>query len=312
MADNREGLQVQKLKKIDIHVHAVPERFIERMGAEGGGYATPAELRTIYDRFNIEGGVLLPEGPHAECSYDTLSQREACRMVEAHPETFVGWFCNINPLMGDNAVDTDLSFFLLQLKAKGAKGIGELTLNRPFDDPYVLNLFHHAERCGMPVTFHIGAPGGHDYGLIDEIGLPRLEKVLKMFPGLRFLGHSQKFWAEIGGGLTQEERAGYPTGKVQPGGRVVELMRSYPNLCGDLSAGSGCNAMMRDPEFAAGFMEEFQDRLYFGTDICDPRNIDNPMMRLSGFLDELAESGAISYAAYEKISRKNALELLNV
>ena len=298
---------MQKLKKIDIHVHAVPERFLLQ---QDGGYATPQELRHIYDRFGIEAGVLLPEGAYAECSYDTVSQREACEMVRRFPQTFAGWFCNINPLMGLNATDTDLSFYLNQLIKKGAKGIGEITFNRPFDDPYVCNLFYHAEQCGLPVTFHIGAPGGYDYGLIDEIGLPRPEKVLERFPRLKFLGHSQKFWAEIGGGLTEEERNGYPQGKVQPGGRVVELMRRYPNLCGDLSAGSGCNALMRDPEFAAAFLEEFQDRLFFGTDICNPKNIDDPMMRLSGFLDELAESGKISFTAYEKVSRGNALALL--
>lgn len=298
---------MQKLKKIDIHVHSVPERFVVK---EDGGYATPAELRKMYDFCGVEAGILLPPGAHSECSYDTISQREACAMVRDNPDTFAGWFCNINPKMGDNAVDTDLSYYMEQMKKKGAKGIGELTLNLPFDDPFVLNLFHHAEKSGMPVTFHIGAPGGHDYGLIDEIGLPRLEKVLAMFPRLKFLGHSQKFWAEISGGLTEEERAGYPKGKVLPGGRVTELMRRYPNLCGDLSAGSGCNALMRDSDHAAEFLEEFQDRLFFGTDICNPKNIDNPMLKLSGFLDELAESGKISYAAYEKVSRGNALALL--
>jgi len=298
---------MQKLKKIDIHVHSMPERFLLN---PDGGYATPEEIRKIYDQFGIEAGVLLPEGAHPEYSYDTVSQREACAMVRQHPETFVGWFCNINPLMGQNAVDTDLSYYLEQFKAKGAKGIGEVTMNRPFDDPFVMNLFTHADNSRLPLTFHIGAPGGHDYGLIDEIGLPRLEKVLQQFPRLQFLGHSQKFWAEIGGGLTEQERDGYPEGRVLPGGRVPELMRRYPNLCGDLSAGSGCNALMRDPEFAAEFLEEFQDRLYFGTDICNPTNIDDPMMRLSGFLDQLAEEGKISYAAYEKVSRKNALSLL--
>ena len=87
-------------------------------------------------------------------------------------------------------------------------------------------------------------------------------------------------------------------------------MRRYPNLCGDLSADSGANAVMRDPDFGYAFLEEFQDRLFFGTDICDPRNITNPMLKLSAFLDDAMLSGKISYAAYEKISRGNALNLL--
>ena len=48
----------------------------------------------------------------------------------------------------------------------------------------------------------------------------------------------------------------------------------------------------------------------------DPENInpDNPayeMLNLSAFLDEICEQGHISYTAYEKICRKNALKLLD-
>ncbi len=298
---------MKPLKKIDIHVHSTPEAVITK--PDGGIYATPPELRKIYDTCDVEKGVLLPAA-HPECSIDLISIREARSLVRDFPETLGWWFCNLSPFMYQNSPDTDLSFFINQLKAKGAKGIGELTLNRYFDDPYIKNLFYHAEKCQMPVTIHIGAPGGGDYGLIDELGLPRLEKTLQSFPDLIILGHSQKFWAEISGDLSEEERFGYPTGKVAPGGRLVELMRKYPNLCGDLSAGSGYNALARDPEFAYSFIEEFQDRLFFGTDICDPRNITSPMLKLSSFLDEAMESGKISYSAYEKVSRGNALRLL--
>ncbi len=299
---------MKRLKKIDIHVHAIPESFVKR--PDGSDFATPQQLREMYDAANIEKGLLLPTAVHPDSVQDTISLREARAMVHDYPETLGWWFCNLSPNMYQNSVDTDLSYFINQLKEKGAKGIGELTLNRYFDDPYIENLFYHAEKCQMPVTIHIGDPGGGDYGLIDEMGLPRLEKTLQKFPNLIILGHSQKFWAEISGDLTKEERAGYPTGKVVPGGRIVELMRKYPNLCGDLSAGSGYNAVSRDPEFGYQFMEEFQDRLFFGTDICDPRNITSPMLKLSSFLDEAVESGKISYSAYEKISRGNALRLL--
>jgi len=89
-------------------------------------------------------------------------------------------------------------------------------------------------------------------------------------------------------------------------------MRKYPNLYGDMSAGSGANAFMRDPEHAYKFIEEFQDRLLFGTDICDPRQIDDPMLKLAEFLDEAMEQDKISYEAYYKVSRGNALKLLGV
>lgn len=71
------------------------------------------------------------------------------------------------------------------------------------------------------------------------------------------LGHSQVFWSEIGADVTMQNRSGYPAGRVTPG-RLVELMRDYPNLYGDLSAGSGFNAISRDLEFGCAFLEQFQ------------------------------------------------------
>jgi hypothetical protein len=41
-------------------------------------------------------------------------------------------------------------------------------------------------------------------------------------------------------------------------------------------------------------MEEFQDRLYYGTDICDPHDINDPMLKLSSWLDNAMEAGKIS------------------
>lgn len=297
------------MKKIDIHVHSrlqkVP-KYIERPKI-GGSYATPQELRTIYDMINVEKGVLLPsvmpEGTHS-----TTTNEDAYIMANEFSDTLY-WFCNIDPRVGNNSPDTDLSYYILYYKELGAKGVGEITANLYFDDPLVMNLFHHCEKCEMPVTFHIGNLGG-DYGLVDELGLPRLEKALQTFPNLIFLGHSQKFWAEISGDCTEENRVGYPTGKVTSGGRIVELMRKYPNLHGDMSAGSGYNAITRDPEFGYAFIEEFQDRLYYGTDICDPNDITHPMLKLSSWLDEAMEQGHISKTAYEKVCRENALRIL--
>ncbi len=292
------------VKKIDMHVHPSPEQAVPR--PDGGRFATPEELRGMYDRIGVEKGVILPI-VSPDCSFHIITNDEAYRMARQYPESLY-WFCNLDPRFGNNSPKTDFTYFLRRYKSLGAKGVGELTCNLPFDDPLVLNLFHHCEACGMPVIFHIGDPGG-DYGLVDELGLPRLEKVLGLFPKLRFLGHTQNFWAEISADATVESRRGYPTGPVTPG-RVVELMRRYPNLCGEMSAGSGYNAVSRDPAFGYAFIEEFQDRLYYGTDICDPRNIDNPMLKLAAFLDEGVEKGYISQAAYEKVSRGNALALL--
>ena len=207
------------------------------------------------------------------------------------------------------STETNFTPYLQVCKENGAKGVGEVCTNIYFDDPLMLNLMRHCEACDLPFTFHIGNMG-YDYGIVDEFGLPRLEKALNECPKLKFFGHSQKFWAEISGDLTREQRDGYPSGKVVPGGRLVTLFRTYPNLCGDLSAGSGFNAVSRDPAFGYAFMEEFQDRLYFGTDICSPTNYGHPMLKLAEFLDEGVMSGNLSEEAYYKISRGNALKIL--
>ncbi|MCL2517763.1 MAG: amidohydrolase family protein [Oscillospiraceae bacterium] len=289
------------VKKIDMHVHTSLKKSIPRAG--GGNFTTADELLKMYDHLGIEKGVQLPDiGP--ECAYAIQTNEEAMDLTAAYPDKFY-WFCNIDPRWGGNSPNTDLSYFIDYFKERGAKGVGEICVNLYFDDPLVDNLFRHCEMRGMPVIFHIGRMG-NDYGLVDDAGLKRLERSLQKFPNLKFLGHSQKFWAEISGNCTEENRGGYPIGPVTPGGRVVELMRNYPNLYGDLSAGSGENAIMRDFEFGWKFLEEFQDRLFFGTDICDPGN----KLVLSFHLDDAVESGHISQECYNKICRKNALALL--
>ncbi|HOJ10455.1 MAG TPA: amidohydrolase family protein [Clostridiales bacterium] len=287
--------------KIDIHVHTRMQKGVERLG--GGDYASPEELREMYKKLGIGKAVILP-GINPECMNRIQSNEEAYILTVEYPELFY-WFCNIDPRMGNNSPGSDLSHHINYYKKLGAKGIGEICSNLYFDDPLVENLFFHSENCNMPVLFHIGPQIGGCYGLVDEVGLPRLEKELKKFPNLHFIGHSQPFWAEISSDVNQNNRNSYPDGKVTPG-RVVELMRNYPNLYGDLSAGSGYNAVSRDPEFGYTFIEEFQDKLYFGTDICDPRND----MKLSFWLDEALEKDKISKTAYEKVCFKNALKLL--
>jgi len=192
-------------------------------------------------------------------------------------------------------------------KKAGFKGVGEYMANLPFDDPYNMNVFRQVGEIGLPLLFHIGPSRGGCYGCYDDLGLPRLETVLKECPDLTLIGHSQPFWAEISSDVTEETRGGYPEGPVTPG-RVVELMREYPNLYGDLSAGSGHNAITRDPEFGYQFMDEFQDRLFFGTDICAV----GQKLPIVETFRKLAEEEPISKEALEKISWKNANRVLRL
>mgnify|MGYP000346850352 CR=1 FL=1 len=70
-------------------------------------------------------------------------------------------------------------------------------------------------------------------------------------------------------------------GPVREGGRLVCLMRNYKNLYADLSANSGGCAIMRDEKFGLQFLEEFQDRLMFGTDMVNT-DMDISIGRMAG------------------------------
>jgi len=207
----------------------------------------------------------------------------------------------------ENAPDAPLDEMLFYYKERGCKGVGEVCANMPFDHPMMENLFRCCEKTGMVLTFHLSPTIGGNYGIYDEPGLPLLEKALGKFPDLIFLGHSQPFWAEIGV-VDPKERNGYPAGPIEKPGRVVELMRRYPNLHGDLSARSGFNAVSRDPVFGCEFMDEFQEKLYFGTDICAP----GTETWLVDFLLTMRREKKISEDVFEKIAKSNAQKLLGL
>jgi predicted TIM-barrel fold metal-dependent hydrolase len=154
----------------------------------------------------------------------------------------------------------------------------------------------------------VAAQIGGIYGLYDDPGLPQLERSLATFPKLKFLAHSQAFWAEMAPLETPAGRYGYPTGPIEVEGVVPKLFRRYPNLLGDLSANSGCNALARDEEYAVGFLTEFQDRLFFGTDIT---GVDSPAP-LVDLLLRLRDEGRISKTVFNKVARENARDLLGL
>lgn len=158
------------------------------------------------------------------------------------------------------------------------------------------------------MTLGGSAGGGNQYGLYDDLGFPLLERALRKFPNLIFLGHSQAFWTKIASLETVGSRAYYPDDLVKAEGAVVKLMRKYPNLHGDLSAPSGYNAITRDPKFGCEFLEEFQDKLYFGTDICSP----DTTAPLVNFFIEMKEQKNILETCFQKISHDNACRLLNL
>ena len=301
----RKECDTVTIPKIDVHVHTTMYTDIDMPRFGGDHFASPEEIRKKYTEWGIEKGIILPEVAN-ECAFSVQSNEDAYTIAHTYSDLF-WWFCNLSPRMGNNDDKTDFSKFIEHYKRMGALGVGELTMNMYFDDPMTENLLYHCGECDMPVIIHIAPHMYGCYGIIDDIGLPRLEKILKKYPKLRIIGHSQPFWAEISSDVTPENRNSYPCGKVTQG-RLANLLREYDNLFCDMSAGSGYNAMARDPDHAYRFMEEFQDKMMFGTDICAPHN----EMKLSHWLDDAVNNGCISQTVYRKICRENAIRILKI
>jgi len=115
------------------------------------------------------------------------------------------------------------------------------------------------------------------------------------------------FWSEIGKGVRITNRNWLQSGPFSPG-RVVKLMRKYENLHGDLSGLSGYIAISRDKESGYKFLEEFSDRLHFGTDITMPFQ----RLPLRRYIEQLLYEGLISTTTYTKVMYGNTKELLGV
>lgn len=277
--------------KIDLHLHLT----LNQLPKQENMFISSAEnMLPHLEELGIEKGVLMSGGEHAP----VCGNEELKAICEKFPGKYA-WMCNLD----ERDIDTVYER-LAGYKADGAVGIGELAINKRIDDPFLDAVFAAAEKLGLPVTFHMSPEEGYSYGIVDEPRLPLLEKLLQKYPELTVLGHSQTFWIEMSGDApdTKEERNSWGKGAVAEGGRVPELFEKYPNLCGDLSANSAGQAIMRDPEFGLKFLEKYADRLFFATDMV---NVDM-VFPLGAWLDEQVAAGKLSREAYEKICWRNA------
>jgi predicted TIM-barrel fold metal-dependent hydrolase len=186
----------------------------------------------------------------------------------------------------------------------GARVYGELKLRMMVDNWDAVRLFRACGELKLPVVVHL------DYEFSTGRKYPRpnwwygggfeaFERAVRACPETTFLGHAPGFWAHISGD-GQHDKAPYPTGKVVPGGRLPQLLRECPNLCCDISAGSGHTALSRDPDFTRDFLIEFQDRVLYGRDYFDNRH------------QELLDSLGLPDGVLAKIYAGNADRMLRV
>lgn len=276
--------------RIDIHTH-IGYPFLREESLD------TSRLLKWMDANNIEKAVVLalvsPEG-----FYYQISNEHVLESTKPHRNRLIP-FVDIDPRQSYVDTRETIKARLEQYIEQGARGLGEHKCGVPIDDPRNLEVFAAAGDLGLPILFHIDSERN-----TDKPGLPGLEKALQAAPGAKFIGHAQGWWASVSGDCSQKDLGIYPKGRVTPGGAVDRLFDNYPNLYGDLSAGSGNNAITRDMEWGREFLIRRADRLLFGTDYLGVgQNVPQ--------LDSL-EKFSLPDDVVKKISRGNAEKLLGL
>jgi predicted TIM-barrel fold metal-dependent hydrolase len=241
---------------------------------------------------------LNPLNLRADGTHAGITLRDLLLARDRYPDRFVVGYCP-HPALGHAP-----SLLESAVRIHGVQICGEWKFRIPFDDPRCLELYRKAGELKLPVVLHLDVPylvnaqGKMTYQTSWYGGtVANLERALKACPKTTFIGHAPGFWREISGDADQDP-AGYPKGKVKPGGRLYPLFDENPNLWADLSAGSARYALERDPKHAVKFLKRYQDRLMFARDYYG--------QELHQFLQTLNLSEEI----IEKIYHRNAEKLV--
>lgn len=230
-----------------------------------------------------------------------LPLSDVVRAVRRYPDRFIAGYCP-HPL-GPHAIE----HLEAAIRMHQVRVCGEWKACVLLDDPRCLNLFRFCGRQHLPVVFHIDVPYRPDAqtgrptfckewygGTMDNV-----ERAVAACPETVFVGHGPGFWRYISGDA-EAAPEGYPSGKVAPGGALIRVLDACPNLCADLSAGSGRNALQRDLEHAREFLLKYHRRLLFGRDDYD------------GMLHQFLQSLELPQEAAENIYHANAERLLRM
>lgn len=252
---------------IDIHQHTNYGGLRDAANHQIGPARTHAQLRAHQLGMGVTTTILLPAGRElirpstlngkANGLDGTVSTNEDClALVKAFPHEFV---------FGANEVSdiADAPAVIEKYLKLGAVLIGEQKFNVECDSAEMQKLYQLADAYKVPILMH------WQVGSYNQ-GFDRFHTMLKKYPNVTFIGHAQTWWANIDKNCDNDPRKLYPSGKITPGGLTDRYLSDYPNMFGDLSAGSGENAFKRDPDHARAFLARHQDKLMFGSDCVDP------------------------------------------
>lgn len=235
------------MELLDIHTHLIP--YNERSGYPRS--LTAEELVRAMDGWGIAQAAVLPlESP--ECENEYALSAEVLDLCSRFPDRLI-------PFVGADPRQQDVLRKIGHYRDLGARGYGEHKCGLPMDDARSLAVYRVCGELGLPVLFHMDAELNW-----DEPGLPRLERALTQAPETVFIAHGPCWWSAISG--DDDRRGGYASGPIAPGGAADRLLCEQPNLYADISANSGHNALTRDPDFTAGFIERHWRKLLLGTD----------------------------------------------
>ena len=145
---------------------------------------------------------------------------------------------------------------------RGALLIAEQKFGIECDSPEMQQIYQLAQAYQVPVLMHWQFQ-------MYNYGFERFYKMLEKYPKVSFLGHAQTWWANIDRNYRDDVAQLYPKGPVTKGGLTDRYLSDYANMYGDLSAGSGLNALSRDEDFTRDFLTRHQDKLVFGSDCSD-------------------------------------------
>ncbi|MCI0744718.1 MAG: amidohydrolase [Verrucomicrobia subdivision 3 bacterium] len=214
---------------------------------------TNAQLIAHQNALGVTTTVLLPAGRLYGLDADCGRNDTVLALANQRPNEYVFFANEITDIPEARA---ELETYL----RRGAIGIGEQKFKVACDSPEFQRVAEVAQQFNVPILMHFM----HDR---YNTGIERFHTVLEKFPKVNFIGHAQTWWGNVD--KNHEQKSMYPTSKVTPGGITDRLLSDYPNMFGDLSAGSGLNFFTRDEDHARAFLQRHQDKLMFGSDCND-------------------------------------------